>query len=108
MLRALLRLVRPALDRATFARENQALRDAGRALSRLRDPDSLVDVVRDLRPVRGGVTGFERLLFEASWRSWQSSLTRRRQSPCRPPHGTHLSALAASAKQPIAAIRFES
>jgi CHAD domain-containing protein len=35
--RALLRLVRPSLDRATFRAQNARLRDAGRSLSALRD-----------------------------------------------------------------------
>ncbi len=48
-LRALLRLVRPALGRKRFDKENTAFRDAGRALSPLRDAQVLV-------------TAFDRLL----------------------------------------------
>ena len=40
--RALLRLVRPALGRAAYRRENDALREAGLALSGARDADVLV------------------------------------------------------------------
>jgi CHAD domain-containing protein len=46
--RALLRLYRGELDRATYRRENQTLRDAARELSALRDADVLRDTVEDL------------------------------------------------------------
>src|SRR5262245_49917569 len=52
MLRAVLRLVRPALEDATFDRENVTLRDIGRSLSRQRDADVFVEVMRDLKPAR--------------------------------------------------------
>src|SRR5215218_6617207 len=46
--RALLRLVRPALGRKAYRRENDALRDAGLALSGARDADVLVQTVEKL------------------------------------------------------------
>jgi CHAD domain-containing protein len=46
--RALLRLVRPALGRKAYRRENAALRDVGLALSGARDADVLVQTVTDL------------------------------------------------------------
>jgi CHAD domain-containing protein len=46
--RALLRLVRPALSRKTYQHENDALRDAGLALSGARDSDVLVQTVEQL------------------------------------------------------------
>ncbi|ADB50124.1 CHAD domain-containing protein [Conexibacter woesei] len=47
-LRALLRLVRPALGEETYRRENDALRDAARQLSATRDADVLVATVEAL------------------------------------------------------------
>ena len=49
MLRAVLRLVRPALDDATFDRENLALRDSGRLLSAQRDADVLDGAVAQFK-----------------------------------------------------------
>jgi CHAD domain-containing protein len=46
--RALLRLVRPALGRKAYRRENDALRDAGLALSGARDADVIVQTVGTL------------------------------------------------------------
>jgi CHAD domain-containing protein len=46
--RALLRLVRPALGRDAYRRENAALRDAGLALSGTRDADVLAETVEKL------------------------------------------------------------
>jgi CHAD domain-containing protein len=46
--RALLRLVRPALGKRAYGRENDALRDAGLALSGTRDADVLVQTVDKL------------------------------------------------------------
>ena len=46
--RALLRLVRPALGSKAYRRENDALRDAGLALSGARDADVLVETVDKL------------------------------------------------------------
>jgi CHAD domain-containing protein len=46
--RALLRLYRGQLDRATYRRENGVLRDAGLELSELRDDDVLRDLIAEL------------------------------------------------------------
>src|SRR4051812_823294 len=46
--RALVRLARPALPKATYRDENRALRDRGRALSAARDADVLVDTTSGL------------------------------------------------------------
>jgi CHAD domain-containing protein len=46
--RSLLRLVRRDLDPAVFRRENRALRDAGRALSGLRDADVMRETLEQL------------------------------------------------------------
>lgn len=46
--RALLRLVRPSLDRAAYASENERWRDAGRALSGLRDASAVRSAVQRL------------------------------------------------------------
>jgi CHAD domain-containing protein len=47
--RALLRLVRPALDRRTYRRENRTLRDAARTVAHVRDADVMVETVDALR-----------------------------------------------------------
>jgi CHAD domain-containing protein len=46
--RALLRLVRPALPRKVFRAENAALRDAGRSISGARDADVVLETAEDL------------------------------------------------------------
>src|SRR5215208_5141851 len=46
--RALLRLVRADLKAGAYRRENRELRDAGRALSALRDADVLVETIDGL------------------------------------------------------------
>jgi CHAD domain-containing protein len=61
-LRSVLRLVRPAIGGADFDRENQALREAGRTLARLRDADMLVNVVRTLTPPRGSDAAFRKVV----------------------------------------------
>src|SRR5262245_25821071 len=58
MLRAVLRLVRPAIDGTAFHRENLALRDIGRSLSVQRDADVFVEVMRALKPVRTSDRGY--------------------------------------------------
>lgn len=59
VVRAVLRLVRPALKPAVFDRENAAFRDIGRRLSVVRDADVLLDVIEGLRPqrMRSAATG---------------------------------------------------
>jgi CHAD domain-containing protein len=47
-LRAMLRLVRPAVGEAIYRRENKALRDAARPFSPLRDAKILVDALEEL------------------------------------------------------------
>jgi CHAD domain-containing protein len=47
--RAVLRLVRPALDRGTYRRDNRALRDGARTVARVRDADVMVETVDELR-----------------------------------------------------------
>jgi CHAD domain-containing protein len=53
--RALLRLVRPALGRRAYRRENDALRDAGLALSGTRDADVLVETAEQLAERAAGL-----------------------------------------------------
>ncbi len=53
-LRALLRLARAGLGEETFVRENTALRDAGRALSAMRDAQVLVQAFDGLRGEASG------------------------------------------------------
>lgn len=48
-LRALLRLARGAINESTRLSENARFRDAGRALSAVRDPQALLEAVRNLR-----------------------------------------------------------
>jgi len=47
--RAALRLLRPKLSNTVYRRENRALRDASRAVSRLRDAKAQIDIVIRLR-----------------------------------------------------------
>ena len=61
--RALLRLVRPALGRRAYRAENDALRDAGLALSGARDADVLVETVEQLAAHAAGRLPAD--LFEA-------------------------------------------
>jgi CHAD domain-containing protein len=65
MLRALLRLVRPATGRGAFDRNNIELRDIGRMLSELRDAEVLVEVLSQFRPHGTGGAEFRQVLAQA-------------------------------------------
>src|SRR5262245_6651538 len=51
--RAALRLLRPALDSHTYARENAVFRDAARPFSTVRDAKVLLDTLEQLAPCCG-------------------------------------------------------
>jgi CHAD domain-containing protein len=58
MVRAVLRLVRPALDTRDYERENLTFRDLGRQLSQVRDADVLVNLIDSFAPERAGDAAF--------------------------------------------------
>jgi CHAD domain-containing protein len=62
MLRAVLRLIRSAVDDDVFVHENQALRDIGRMLSKQRDADVLVEVMGTLAPAGAKTPGFQAVM----------------------------------------------